>query len=177
MLRMGACLRRAQHTDPEGTRDVAAASGSNECKDSTMRNLKRLWPIAALLLIASCVTMSQYSVTPHRYPGVRVYQVFCSSCHGLTGHGDGPIQPLLKVGVPDLTRISARHGGKFPADEIRRIIDGRTELPAHGSRKMPVWGFELYGNDINDQTARREADETITRVVDYLQTIQPGYDD
>ena len=142
-----------------------------------MRNLKRLWPICSLLLIASCVTMSQYSVTPHRYPGVRTYQVFCASCHGLTGHGDGPVQPLLKAGVPDLTRISERHGGKFPVEDIRRIIDGRTELPAHGARKMPVWGFEFYGNNTDDTIAREQANQTITRLVDYLETIQPGYDD
>jgi mono/diheme cytochrome c family protein len=139
-----------------------------------MRTLMRLWPIPALLLIASC-TMSQYSVTPYRYSGVRLYQVFCASCHGLTGHGDGPVAPLIKARVPDLTGISARHGGKLPAEELYRIIDGRAATPTHGPGNMPVWGFEFYGNDLDDGVARRQASETITRLVEYLRTIQPDY--
>jgi hypothetical protein len=46
---------------------------------------------------------------------------------------------------------------------------------AHGARTMPVWGFELYGNVANDARARKQADQTIRRLVDYLRTIQRGY--
>jgi hypothetical protein len=42
--------------------------------------------------------------------------------------------------VPDLTLLARRHGGTFPEDEVRKIIDGRTTLPPHGSREMSVWG-------------------------------------
>jgi mono/diheme cytochrome c family protein len=120
--------------------------------------------------------MSAYSVRPYEYSGVRLYQVFCASCHGLTGHGDGPVVPLLKGGVPDLTRLSQRNGGKFPAEHVRQIIDGRAAQAAHGAREMPVWGFEFYGNVYDDALARRQAEQTIQRLVDYLQTIQPDYD-
>ena len=125
--------------------------------------------------MASCTTLSEHSVTPHDYSGVRLYQVFCASCHGLTGHGDGPVAPLVQAHVPDLTRISERHGGQFPTDELFRIIDGRTAVPTHGSREMPVWGFEFYGDNTRDAIARQQATETVTRLVDYLHTIQPGY--
>ncbi|HEU4624104.1 MAG TPA: cytochrome c [Steroidobacteraceae bacterium] len=128
-----------------------------------------------LAAMSSCTTMSAYSVRPQEYSGVRLYQVFCSSCHGLTGHGDGPLQPLLKSGVPDLTQLSQRNGGKFPAEQVRQIIDGRTVVAAHGSREMPVWGFEFYGDVANDELARKQADETIQRLVDYLRSIQPDY--
>jgi mono/diheme cytochrome c family protein len=129
-----------------------------------------------LTLISSCTTMSAYSVTPQEYSGVRLYQVFCSSCHGLTGHGDGPVVPLLKGGVPDLTELSRRNGGMFPAERVRQIIDGRSGVPAHGTQQMPVWGFEFYGNVTDDALARKQAEETIQRLVDYLRTIQPEYD-
>lgn len=132
--------------------------------------------MCALPLLFACETMSQYSVTPSTYSGVRLYQVFCASCHGLTGHGDGVVQPIVDKGVPDLTRISERNGGHFPAERIRQVIDGRTEYAAHGSRKMPVWGFEFYGDSGNDAAARHEADQTIDRLVKYLESIQPGYD-
>jgi mono/diheme cytochrome c family protein len=136
----------------------------------------RLLLLMSALLLGACNTMSEYSTTPHEYSGVRLYQVFCSSCHGLTGRGDGPVVPLLKRGPPDLTRLSERHGGKFPADEVYRIIDGRADVAAHGTRQMPVWGFEFYGNVTNDASARRQAQETIQRLVNYLQTIQPDYE-
>jgi hypothetical protein len=45
----------------------------------------------------------------------------------------------LKVSPPDLTRISARHGGTFPLMRIERIISGEEELP-RGHGPMPVWG-------------------------------------
>ena len=140
-----------------------------------MRLSKSLWIAPALFLVSSCVTMSQYSVAPQRYSGVRLYQVFCASCHGLTGHGDGPVEPLLRRGVPDLTTLVERNGGRFPTAEIAKIIDGRTEVPAHGARDMPVWGYEFYGETGSDQTARAQADRAIMRLVKYLQTIQSGY--
>jgi mono/diheme cytochrome c family protein len=119
--------------------------------------------------------MSQYSVTPQEYSGVRLYQTYCSSCHGLTGRGDGPVEPLIRGGVPDLTRISARREGKFPAEEIRRIIDGREPFIAHGTAQMPVWGFEFYSQDGDAERARAQADRMMGRLVEYLETIQPGY--
>lgn len=127
--------------------------------------------------LASCATMSQYSVTPYEYSGVRLYQTFCSSCHGLTGRGDGPLVPLLRGGAPDLTRIAERSGGKFPSAQIREIVDGRHALNAHGTSQMPVWGFEFYSGEGTEQSARAQADRTITRLVDYLKTIQAGYHD
>lgn len=64
----------------------------------------------------------------------------CASCHGEHGKGDGPVAAILLVEPPDLTRIRQRHGGNFPASWVYRIIDGRTEVSAHGRREMPVWG-------------------------------------
>jgi hypothetical protein len=136
----------------------------------------RLLFLMSALLATACGTMSEYSITPHEYSGVRLYQVFCSSCHGMTGRGDGPVEPLLKRGPPDLTRLSQRNGGKFPADQVYRMLDGRADVAAHGTRQMPVWGFEFYGNLTNDALARKQAEETVQRLVKYLETIQPGYE-
>ena len=137
---------------------------------------RRLLLIPIVFFVASCACFtSQYSVTPQRYSGVRLYQVYCASCHGLEGHGDGPVAPLVKARVPDLTGLAARNGGTFPADPLYRVIDGQQASPTHGTRKMPVWGFEFYGTDADDSAAHRQATETITRLVEYLRTIQPDY--
>lgn len=95
---------------------------------------------AALLLLETSGRAAELS----SYSGAELYQRFCASCHGYSGFGDGPVASQLKVSVPDLTRIAKRHGGVFPAEDVRRIIDGRSVHMAHGTRTMPVWG---YGDD------------------------------
>ncbi|MET0660118.1 MAG: cytochrome c [Steroidobacteraceae bacterium] len=105
--------------------------------------------------------------------GSQLYQGLCSSCHGPTARGDGPIAPLIKIGVPDLTLLSQRNGGTFPTDAVRRTIDGRYESYAHGARDMPVWGWRLYdGAATNDPAARARTDATIANLVEYLQSLQ-----
>ena len=123
-------------------------------------------------LLTSCQTSPyEYSVKPSEYSGVRLYQVFCSSCHGLTGLGDGPVEPLFRGGVPDLAHLAARNGGAFPADDVRSAVDGRETFVAHGVASMPVWGFEFYeGGD--SKLARQRSDEMINRLVRYVGEMQ-----
>jgi hypothetical protein len=64
----------------------------------------------------------------------------CAACHGESGKGGGLVAGLLLVRPPDLTLIRERHGGKFPASWVYRIIDGRNDLRAHGRGEMPIWG-------------------------------------
>ena len=64
----------------------------------------------------------------------------CAACHGESGKGDGLVAGLLLVRPPDLTLIRERHGAKFPASWVYRIIDGRNDLRAHGRPEMPIWG-------------------------------------
>ena len=101
-----------------------------------------------------------------------LYQVSCSGCHGREARGDGPVSPFLTVDVPDLTRIAARRGGVFPAEEIFRIVDGQADLRSHGPRHMPVWGYEFFGDDPDDEAAHRQATEMVERLVEYLRSIQ-----
>eukprot|EP01032_Pedospumella_encystans_P014389 gene14389-16527_t len=49
----------------------------------------------------------------------------CASCHGAAGKGDGPVRSFLVKPPSDLTRITQRHGGKFPQDLMWEVIDGR----------------------------------------------------
>jgi hypothetical protein len=79
---------------------------------------------------------------------------------------------LLTVEVPDLTRIAARRRGEFPELEIFRIIDGQSQLAAHGSRHMPVWGYEFFGAEADDEVAHRRAVEKVDQLVAYLRSIQ-----
>lgn len=104
--------------------------------------------------------------------GAQLYAEFCASCHGLKGHGDGPLAASAAQTVPDLTRLARRRGGTFPAEEVHRFVDGRSVPRAHGTVQMPVWGSEFLGFDADDATHRRRVAELIDRLVEYLRSIQ-----
>lgn len=73
--------------------------------------------------------------------GAAIYLERCASCHGGSGKGDGPAASALKVAPPDLTTITRRAGGTFPAPHIVRVITlGGSVAAAHGNQEMPVWG-------------------------------------
>ena len=73
--------------------------------------------------------------------GKREFDSKCAVCHGMTGKGDGPYKVVLQ-NIPDLTTLAKKNGGVFPFQKAYDIIDGRTELKAHGTREMPIWGTE-----------------------------------
>jgi mono/diheme cytochrome c family protein len=106
------------------------------------------------------------------YSGDQLFQRFCASCHGRSGYGDGPVAPSFKVMIPDLTRLSQRSGGKFPARRVLEIIDGRVVLPAHGTRPMPVWGYEFEAQVPPDEPGRATAQTLIDRLAEHLRSMQ-----
>jgi hypothetical protein len=129
--------------------------------------------VATLILLSGCMSTQPDSRTVAELSGVEMYERLCASCHGVDGRGGGPVASLIKIGVPDLTRIAARDGGEFPAEDVRRTIDGRWDRRAHGARDMPVWGWEFYGTvNPDDAMERAKVDSMINRLVDYLRTIQ-----
>jgi mono/diheme cytochrome c family protein len=69
-----------------------------------------------------------------------LYRSYCASCHGLAGKGNGPAAPALKVAPPDLTVLAKNNSGKFPDLKVMHILENGTDLAAHGSKEMPVWG-------------------------------------
>jgi mono/diheme cytochrome c family protein len=104
--------------------------------------------------------------------GQQYFQQYCSACHGLSGRGNGPVAPALKIPPADLTRIAQHRGGQFPEADIAAIIDGRTSIEAHGSREMPVWGQrfsdQFGGGAVGDEAVRGH----LLVLIDYLKSIQ-----
>ena len=86
--------------------------------------------------------------------GPEMYRTFCASCHGPEGKGNGPAAAALKRAPADLTLLSQKNGGKFPAQRVRDYIEGKDAktTDAHGSREMPIWG-DVFRNIANDQGA------------------------
>ncbi len=86
------------------------------------------------------------------------FRIYCGSCHGAAAQGDGPVGKWLKIPPTDLTQLTAKNQGKFPAERVYQVIDGRqSPVPSHGPRDMPVWGlsFQTPGNDSNQEAEVR----------------------
>lgn len=103
--------------------------------------------------------------------GRQAFWVYCASCHGRSGRGDGPVAPDLKVPPADLTRLAARNGGSFPRDRTYQAIDGRLLVRGHGTSEMPVWGatLQIPGSDRDQE---REVRERILDLLSYIESIQ-----
>jgi mono/diheme cytochrome c family protein len=104
--------------------------------------------------------------------GAQLFARYCASCHGPTGVGDGHVARALSRPPADLTRIAARRGGEFPDAEIAHWIDGRFDVPAHGTREMPIWGRRLADPIAEDASGEEVARGRIDLLVGYLETIQ-----
>ena len=127
---------------------------------------------AVLTLVGYALSGGAHADEAPDLSGAELYQVFCASCHGKQAHGDGPVAKSLRPTVPDLTRISVRNGGVFPTRRVRETIDGQ-ELPrTHGTRAMPVWGWDFYAVDRPDPVRRERANELIDQLVSYIESIQ-----
>jgi len=122
----------------------------------------------ALLVAAVAARSADFS----SYSGRQLYARFCANCHGQDGLGNGIVASSLKVLVPDLTRIARRQGGTFKEEAVRRIIDGRTTIPAHGLRAMPVWGIEFSAENLGKADPKATTDDMIARLTEYLRSIQ-----
>ena len=119
---------------------------------------KVIWMFAALIVFTCIVAAqdqapAQTTKTIQHTPiqatsaasGEQMYKTYCAVCHGNDGRGAGPAAPAMKVPPTDLTLLAKNHGGKYPGLEVASSIDGEANLPAHGSREMPVWGQLFWG--------------------------------
>jgi mono/diheme cytochrome c family protein len=130
------------------------------------------WIFRCILACICCGSPAVYAQGLAVSSGASLYERYCSACHGVAAQGDGPVAASLSVRVPDLTRLAERHNGTFPAADVREFIDGRSLVIAHGTRYMPVWGYEFWVEEGADVVAEEEARIMIDRLVAYLQTLQ-----
>jgi mono/diheme cytochrome c family protein len=101
--------------------------------------------------------------------GKAMFASYCAACHGPAGKGDGPAASELKVAPTDLTQLTRKNAGKFPADHLRSILDFGASAPAHGTNDMPVWGQLFRALDPNDQI---KVNLRIQNLIEYIKTLQ-----
>jgi mono/diheme cytochrome c family protein len=99
--------------------------------------------------------------------GEEMYKAYCAVCHGRDAKG--PAASALKVPPADLTQLSKNDGGKFPALKVTSAIRGENDLPAHGSKEMPVWG-SLFWNMSRGQES--EVQQRVANLTKYIESLQ-----
>ena len=126
--------------------------------------------LALSFALASAQNSDQQPPKVRPVEGANIFQDFCASCHGRDGRGNGPVSRNLRQAVPDLTRLSSRNGGKFPASRVRSklMFGGDQPLPAHGSKAMPIWGPIFHQIEF-DQDLGNVRIENVTKYVESIQ--------
>jgi anthranilate/para-aminobenzoate synthase component II len=109
--------------------------------DFTKRSIVRSLGVAgAVCLLAGLAAGGPQASSPpegRAVHGKTDFRIYCASCHGATGVGDGKLAQYLTIKPADLTRLAERNDGDFPAEHVRRVIDGRQEVRGHAG-DMPV---------------------------------------
>jgi mono/diheme cytochrome c family protein len=144
------------------------------------RGRARIGLSSLVLVLAAglaCATAREEPPIPNPDPllvkvGAELFVTYCASCHGADALGDGPAAFALSPSPPDLTRIAERSGGEFPESSIAMKIDGRFDLPTHGSREMPIWGARLADEMPGFATGDEVARGRIASLMEYLRSLQ-----
>ena len=132
-----------------------------------MAKLIALLSVGCAALAAACAGANQ-----HQESGEYLFAKNCAACHGDNARGGGIMSPYLKVPAPDLTLIAARRGGHFPDEEIYRIVDGQSSENLTPNRHMPIWGYEFFGSDSDDERAHGRASARVNSIVAFLKSRQ-----
>jgi len=109
-------------------------------------------------------------LVPESLVGSVSFDLYCASCHGRSGRGDGPTAAALKTKPADLTALSRGNRGVFPRARVHDFIEGSSRAAAHGSPEMPVWGPTLRALDALDARVTVR----LQNLVAFVESIQQG---
>ncbi len=101
--------------------------------------------------------------------GADMFVNYCASCHGKDGKGNGPAASALNVPPTDLTALSKKNDGKYPALRVASVLNGEANLAAHGNKEMPVWG-RVFWSMSGGHAA--EVHQRVTNLNHYIESLQ-----
>jgi mono/diheme cytochrome c family protein len=109
-----------------------------------MRKILLLTAAAALCIAAAPAQAADVEA------GKAKFQQFCATCHGPTGHGDGPAAAALKPTPRALD--DAEWQKSVDDDYIKKVIvEGGAAVGL--SPMMTAWGHALKGDDLENVVA------------------------
>ena len=120
-------------------------------------------------LAVVAVFISLFATKVAAQSGAEDFRHYCAACHGPDGKGKGTWNGTE---VPDLTRLSQQNGGKFPFEEIHKVVDGRSKSRWHQRRRdMPYWG-QVFEMEADNPASKAKVEGRIAAIVDYIRGIQ-----
>jgi mono/diheme cytochrome c family protein len=101
--------------------------------------------------------------------GKEMFNQYCAPCHGTDAKGTGPAAPSMKSMPTDLTQLTKKNDGKFPAARISSILNFGSGLTSHGSADMPVWGPLFRSLDkYHDSVVQQR----VSNIIGYIESLQ-----
>lgn len=128
--------------------------------------------LVAANLAAPAIATAQPPVDPSRPSGQDIFKEHCATCHGMDATGNGPMAEALKVPPADLTGISKRAGGIFPAARVVETVTFGGNVAAHGTRAMPIWGKVFSDEGGRGKGGAAASRRSVVALKRYLETIQ-----
>lgn len=101
--------------------------------------------------------------------GKDMFNQYCAPCHGADAKGNGPAATAMKSAPTDLTQLTRKHDGKFPAAKVASVLNFGSGLPSHGSADMPVWGPLFRSLDkYHDSVVQQR----VSNIIGYIESLQ-----
>ncbi len=106
--------------------------------------------------------------------GEELFHELCAACHGVSGTGDGPAASAMAKPVSNLTILTASNDGVFPFKQVEKSITGKSQVVAHGTIDMPVWGqrFEELRPDWKQFRRKALARQRIYNLTLHIESLQ-----
>jgi mono/diheme cytochrome c family protein len=117
---------------------------------------------------ASAETLAQVRVPS----GSDLFHQHCAQCHGADGKGDGAMAKILTVRPANLTQLSKKNGGKFPAENVASIIRYGGDIQGHGDRQMPIWGKVFSSEGGSGKSGGAYSRRAVVELKSYIESIQ-----
>lgn len=137
---------------------------------------KRVVVLAFLLAALGVFSFAQEKAVKHvpvkptsAASGKEMYDMYCAVCHGKDGKGGGPAAEALKTVPTDLTTMAKKEGGKFPSAHVASAIRGDLNVPAHGTKDMPIWGNLFWHMS---QGHEGEVQLRVANLTNYIESLQ-----
>ena len=132
---------------------------------------------AVILVCAICVAAQEppkkieRTTAPMISPasGREMFMNYCASCHGKDAKGNGPAASALKVPPANLTELAKGNNGKYPSFKVTSVLNGQTDLAAHGSKEMPVWGRVFWKMSGGHEA---EVEQRVANLNRYIESVQ-----
>ncbi len=144
-----------------------------------MRARRNIWVLLVAVLALAVMTWAQDETKKEikhvpikptsAASGEEMYKTYCAVCHGTDGKGNGPAAEALKVPPTDLTVLTQKNSGKYPALRVAAIIRGEEVLAAHGSKEMPIWGHLFWSMSGGHEA---EVQQRVANLNNYIESLQ-----